>query len=330
MSPEITTRLAETLTKRNNPAVPIQILWHCGEPLAVGYDYFCKLIAPFAELEKKGQIVHAIQTNATLIDRRWCEFFKEHNFQVCLSLDGPVWANHNRVDWSGKASYSRIIRGINHLKEAGIPFSAIAVVNHTSLDRAAEIYNFFVELGCRNLCINIEEQVGVNLNPEIGNGAAVRQFWRDLFKCWREEQQISIREFTVFYEWWNTFGANELATLSEQSAIYLYPTVGWQGDVVLLSPEFLGMESERYHNFVVGNLYQETLPQILHRAKTTEYVQDFIRGKQECRTTCPYYTICRGGYASNKYFELGTTAGTETEACRNSRKYLQEAVLSVM
>jgi uncharacterized protein len=111
--------------------------------------------------------------------------------------------------------------------------------------------------------------------------------------------------------------------------MYLYPTVSWQGDVVLLSPEFLGMESERYQNFVVGNLYQEALPRILQRAKDTRYVRDFIQGREQCRDSCPYYNLCRGGFASNKYFELGTTAGTETESCRNSRKYLQEALVSL-
>jgi uncharacterized protein len=329
MSPDLTIKLAETLKKRTNPKFPIQILWHCGEPLATGYDYFCKLIAPFAELEKNGQVVHAIQTNATLIDERWCDFFKEHHFKVCLSLDGPVWANHNRVDWGGKPVDSRIIRGINHLKKAGIPFSTIAVVNHTALDRAVELYDFFTGVGCTSLNINIEEQVGVNINPEIGDGEAVKQFWRDLYHRWETKKEMQIREFSIFEDWVDYFGPDKVGSLSEDTMHYIYPTIGWQGDVVLLSPEFLGMESEKYHNFVVGNLYQQSLASILRQTQEVSYVRDFIQGKEDCRKTCPYYTLCRGGYASNKYFELGTTGGTETEACRNSRKYLQDALLSL-
>lgn len=79
-------------------------------------------------------------------------------------------------------------REINYLKKAGIPFNVIAVVNHTSLDRAEELYNFFTTLGCRSLSINIEEQVGVNFNPIVGNDEAVQHFWQDLFNCWSKNK----------------------------------------------------------------------------------------------------------------------------------------------
>src|SRR6185369_16635566 len=49
------------------------VVWHGGEPLATGRDHFAALLAPF-----DGAIEHHVQTNATLIDDAWCEFFAEH------------------------------------------------------------------------------------------------------------------------------------------------------------------------------------------------------------------------------------------------------------
>src|SRR5262249_40861140 len=101
----------------------------------------------------------------------------------------------------------------------------------------------------------------------------------------------------------------------------------WNGDVVLLSPELAGSQSDRYGNFVVGNVLRESLVQIVRRGSDSLYVTDFLAGVERCRATCPYFNYCRGGQASNKFQELGTTDATETEFCRNTRQRLLDAVV---
>ncbi|MBI3458701.1 radical SAM protein [Candidatus Azambacteria bacterium] len=135
MKSEITEAVAKSII--NIPKM--RITWHGGEPLTCGLDHFKKLIQPFVFLEKEGRVKHSIQTNATLIDDDWCEFFLKHQFTVGVSIDGPQYLNKNRVDWSGKESYLRIIKGIECLKRNGLDFPIIAVVNHESLDKAKEI-----------------------------------------------------------------------------------------------------------------------------------------------------------------------------------------------
>jgi uncharacterized protein len=34
-------------------------------------------------------VQHTFQTNGLLLDDEWCAFFKEHDFLVGLSVDGP-------------------------------------------------------------------------------------------------------------------------------------------------------------------------------------------------------------------------------------------------
>lgn len=327
MLPAVTVEVARTLESLPVTKEPITILWHCGEPLACGLKHFSALIEPFAGLEKAGRVRHMIQTNATLIDERWCEFFRAHNFRVCVSLDGPAWANQNRVDWKGAASYTKIMRGIETLKAAGFPLSVIAVVSQDSLNRAAELYEFFAGLDCKKLSINIEERNGANDSRDIiDEDAAVRKFWQDLYTAWRANPAVSIREFFLFSQWWN---ASEEKTLFEPAPEFrtnLLPTIAWNGDAVFLSPELLDTSTERYQSFVVGNLMAEPFLRIIKRAKTANYVQDYITGQEECKNTCKYYSFCGGGYASNKFSELGTTGGTETAFCRNSRQRVFDVV----
>ncbi len=330
MSPDLTARIAQDLTGYATPAKPIEILWHCGEPLACGLVHFKRLIAPFRELELQGAVYHSIQTNATLINEDWCEFFLEHKFSVGVSLDGPEWATRRRVNWAGREAFPKIMAGIETLKQAGIDFGIIAVVSREHLGRAGELYQFFAELGCSSLSVNLEEEIGINRQVEVGQAEEVRQFWTELFMTWQTRPVIFIREIHHYLTWLSSKASEAGIKLIGPPKVALVPTVGWQGDVVVLSPEFLGVKSEPYHDFVVGNLFSESLLSIAEKAKEANYVQDFILGKIACRTNCAYYSFCRGGYASNKYFEHGSTGATQTAFCTNSRQILADTIGSLI
>ncbi|HCT75897.1 MAG TPA: radical SAM protein, partial [Micromonosporaceae bacterium] len=79
----------------------------------------------------------------------------------------------------------------------------------------------------------------------------------------------------------------------------LIPTVGWNGDVVVLSPELLGVRDDRYQNFVAGNVLVDPLPVILDRAAALAYVQEFTIGLERCKATCEFFAYCQGAHAGN-------------------------------
>lgn len=309
---------------------PLEILWHCGEPLACGPEYFAKLMAPFSELENAGRVTHSVQTNATLIDKRWIDLFRAHpSLSVGVSIDGPSWANLARVDWKGAESYEKTIRGITRLQAANIPFDVLAVVTDQLLDQASVLYDFFAGLGCRTLGLNVEERSGINDQREIVGGSRVRKFWRELALAWRASPLINIRELGVFAAYWDEHPTKDLDERTRNEIplrTILYPTIGWNGDVVFLSPEFLQNKSEKYHDFVVGNVNEEPLLRIIGRAKKAPYVLDYLDGTDACRATCRYFGFCGGGQAHVKYYEHGTTNVTETKSCKNARQHLFDAL----
>src|SRR3954452_17222234 len=142
------------------------VVWHGGEPLAAGREHLAALFAPFG-----AGVEHHVQTNATLIDDAWCEFFAEHQVRVSVSVDGPPERNGDRVTRGGKPAYDRIMRGIDALRRHGIPFSALCVVGDPRPGLAAELYAYFLDLGCDVLGINVEELEGVNTRAN-GRAAA--------------------------------------------------------------------------------------------------------------------------------------------------------------
>src|SRR5215212_8175271 len=92
------------------------VVWHGGEPLAAGRAALAELMAPFRGVE------HHVQTNATLIDDAWCEFFMANDVRVSVSVDGPAARNTARVNRAGAPAYDRIDRGITTLRRHGVPF----------------------------------------------------------------------------------------------------------------------------------------------------------------------------------------------------------------
>jgi len=321
MSTVVVERIAQGIAELGNA---VEVVWHGGEPLSCGFDHFAKLVDPLEPLRKQGLVRHAIQTNATLINERWCEFFKSHQFRVGVSVDGPVWANNRRVGWNGAPAFDKIMRGTCFLREVGIPFSVICVVGDNALDRAKELYHFFVDLGCASLGVNIEEQLGVHTTSMRDDGTRVTEFWRGLFAAWQEKPAIRVREFTRILPSLAAFTDDQI----QMPEVYdVFPSVAWNGNVVLLAPEFLNTNAPRYDDFVVGNILNDDLQTVVERGRDAAYVKDFVLGVNRCQEECEYFSLCYGGQAGNKFFEHGTTNVTETEFCRNSEKRLADAIL---
>ena len=69
MSLEVAGAVAGAVAQFEDNGHPIGVVWHGGEPLAVGRQKFTALLAPFEELRREHRIHHYVQTNATLITK---------------------------------------------------------------------------------------------------------------------------------------------------------------------------------------------------------------------------------------------------------------------
>ncbi len=317
---EVADRVSDWLYTHDRP---IEMVWHGGEPLATGIQHFSKLICALegARLEKR--VSHIIQTNGTLITPEWCELFNRFDFKVGVSIDGPASKNQNRVDWKGTETFDRVIEGIRNLNFSKIPFFALCVVTREALEQPEKLYQFFCKLGCTMVGFNLEEKLGPHQASASDDKDLVKGFWSRLFGVWKKNPIIQVREFLGALNWMNL----ELEDKKPSTLYDLFPTIGWNGDVVALAPELLGVSSERYTSFTVGNILDRPLGKILELATHSLYVKDYEQGVSDCRESCQYFDFCKGGVGSNKFFELGHTGGTETVYCRNREQRLLDSVL---
>ena len=122
--------------------------WHGGETLLRGLDFFRKAVALQKRYAKGRPIANSIQTNGILLNDEWCRFFKENNFLVGISIDGPEHVHDRyRKDKGGRGSFARVMKGIELLQKHRVEFNTLSVVNDYNAHYALETYRFFKEIG---------------------------------------------------------------------------------------------------------------------------------------------------------------------------------------
>jgi uncharacterized protein len=131
-------------THRSNQ---VTVAWQGGEPTLMGVDFYRKAIEFQEKYRKPGMTFeNTMQTNGTLLDDEWCQFFKKNNFLIGISIDGPRHMHDaHRVDKGGKPTFDRVMRGLHLLQKHGVEYNILVTVNRLTADHPKEVYRFLVD-----------------------------------------------------------------------------------------------------------------------------------------------------------------------------------------
>src|SRR5262249_30149363 len=140
--------------------------------------YYEQAIAIVEAARPDGIRVHyGIQTNGTLIDDDWIDFFARHSVTVGVSLDGPRDLHDaHRKYRNGAGSHDRVIAGIAKLQARDYPFHFIGVVTAQSLSRAAELARYYRAFRPTAIGLNIEELEAQNRQSSLDGGRDIADF----------------------------------------------------------------------------------------------------------------------------------------------------------
>ena len=310
------------------------VVWHAGEPLTMPITFYQSAKEIIKKVAIKSNcahlaINHNIQTNATLINQNWCDFFKKNNIRVGVSLDGPDFIHdYHRKTRKGLGSHAATMRGVRFLQDNSIEFTVIAVLTEHSLDYPEEIFNFFVDNNLKKVGFNIEEIEDYHQNSSLNKQAAETKFTEFIKTFYyfnkNNNELLNVREFDhlkkVIY---SQRGVNR-----GQFTPLTIISIDHQGNFMTFSPELLGVESTKYGKFALGNLTKDSLSLIKENTKFKEINQKVQEGVNLCAQTCEYFEVCGGGSPGNKYFENGDFNTTETMYCRYTKKIILDVILA--
>lgn len=150
-------------------APEVTFAWQGGEPTLLGVKFFQRIVELQTQHARQGQkIVNTLQTNGVLLNDEWCEFFKDNEFLIGLSIDGPAeFHDRYRYDKQGNPTFDAVLRGLKLLQRFKVEYNVLVVVNRHNGDHGRRVYTYLRDNGVEFVqFIPIVERRGVGVHAE--------------------------------------------------------------------------------------------------------------------------------------------------------------------
>lgn len=286
--------------------------WHGGETLMRPISFYKRALELQRIYARGRQIDNCIQTNGTLITDEWCEFFKQNNFLVGVSIDGPQeFHDEYRRTGTGRPTFREVMKGIKLLNKHGVEWNALAVVNDFNADYPLDFYHFFKEIGCRYIQFTpiVERMVqradNLKLAPGMQEGGELADFsitaeqWGN-FLC------------TIFDEWVHhdvgeyyiqLFDATLANWVGEAPGICTMAKECGHAGVMEFNGDVYSCDHFVYPKHKLGNLHEQTIFEMMNSPEQKEFSKmKYLMLPQQCKE-CKFQFACHGECPKNRFIK---------------------------
>lgn len=292
----------------------IMFTWHGGETLMRPLSFYKKAVELQKQYARGRHIDNSIQTNGTLLNDEWCKFFKENNFLVGISIDGPKeFHDEYRRDKMGRPSFHRVMKGIQLLQKHEVEFNCLAVVNDYNVDYPLEFYNFFKEIGCQYIQFTpIVERIRkmpsllklataqtseneVDLAPYSVSADKWGNFLCAIFDEWIKEDvgKIYIQIFDSTLANW----------VGEQPGICTMAKTCGHAGAMEFNGDVYSCDHFVFPEYRLGNIYNKSLTSMMYSDEQMKFGNDkFDSLPQQCRE-CDFLFACYGECPKNRFIK---------------------------
>lgn len=301
------------------PVPEVLFTWHGGETLLRDISFYKKALSFQRKYGRGRHIDNSLQTNGTLLTDEWCKFFKDNNFLIGISIDGPEHCHdHYRKNKGGKDTFNQVMKGIELLQKHGVEFNTLSVINDYNVDYPLEIYNFFKEIGSKYMQLSpIVEKItqsrpdGLHLLPPDGLGSddAVLAPWT-----------VDAKKFGEFYiaifdEWVKKdvgkyyvqlFDAALAGTIGEQPGVCIFGETCGHATAMEFNGDVYACDHYVFPEYKIGNIKTHTVYEMVFSEKQLRFGAD----KRDTLPTqckqCEFLKLCHGECPKNRIIKTKT------------------------
>lgn len=315
------------------PVPEVLFTWHGGETLLRDLAFYRKVIALQKKYGRGRKIDNSLQTNGTLLNDDWCKFFKENNFLIGISIDGPEHCHDfYRKNKGGQPTFKKVMKGIELLQKHEVEFNTLSVINNYNVEFPLEIYNFFKEIGSTYMQFApivermTEEQRldGLKLLPPSSDYEGTLAPWT-----------VDARKFGQFYikifdEWVRNdvgtfyiqiFDSTLANTVGEQPGCCIYAETCGHASVMEFNGDVYACDHYVFPEYKIGNVKTHTIYEMMFSENQLRFgadKRDLL--PTQCRE-CEFLKLCNGECPKNRIIKTSTGEPGLNYLCAGFKAY---------
>ncbi|MBO0477782.1 SPASM domain-containing protein [Vagococcus sp. DIV0080] len=269
----------------------LKLTFQGGEPTLAGLSFYQSLIAYIKSQPKAVDVSFGIQTNGMVINEKWCDLFKENNFLVGLSMDGPaIFHDEGRVDWKQRGTYQRVKKTKELFDEYGITYNILTVLTNQVAKEPEKIMAFIKDENIQYIqfipCLDSfseSHEHSYALTPEL-----FAYFYQKMYQLWLDElhnkNYISIKLFDDLFHLLVNRQVSSCGINGKCQSQYVI-----EGDGSVYPCDFYVTDA-----YCLGNITEQSLKELFSQPINMTFMCEGRQVKKQCMS-CPFSQLCGGG-----------------------------------
>jgi uncharacterized protein len=296
--------IKQLIESQSGPEVSLS--WQGGEPTMMGLDFFRRSIKIADKYKRQGTTVsNTMQTNGILIDDDWCEFFKENNFLIGLSIDGTKELHdYYRVDKGGHGTFDKVVKAARLMDKHKVDFNLLTTVHSKNADYPLEVYRFFRdELKAKFIqfipIVERDNETGYQEGNKVTDRSVTAKQWGNflitVFDEWvrKDVGEVYVQMFDAALASW--YGhPPAMCIFAEKCGTAL--TMEHNGDLYscdhFVEPEYL-----------LGNILENNMAELVTSEKQIKFGNDKLDTLPKYCMNCEVRFACNGECPKNRFIQ---------------------------
>lgn len=257
----------------------INIIWHGGEPLVCGMKFYEEILSEQTKIGRKYgcRFTNSIQTNATMIDKKWVKFFRKYRIGVGISYDGHT---HDEL----RMESAKVHDAFSLLNKYHLNPGCLAVVSNYNKD-LIKLYED---------CKKYSNHLKMN-----------QVFDEDGSASYLVDTNEYINQVITFFDY---YMYDQTGIKVEPFASYIFKSLGVLSGMCSTTSclgKWLDMDAKgnlrvcgqtSNKDFIIGHIDNvSSLREIFNSESFNNLLIKSMERRSICKQTCPFFKQCQGG-----------------------------------